>query len=78
MNGGAATVGTMSLPLTPLVTDIQWPPVMVSDHWRLISTLSWMARSHMRHPLEKKALEKKLEDARTMVKIPFYMFILKR
>ena len=26
MNGGAATVGTMSLPLTPLVTDIQWPP----------------------------------------------------
>ena len=26
MNGGAATVGTMSSPLTPLVTDIQWPP----------------------------------------------------
>ena len=26
VNGGAATVGTMSLPLTPLVTDIQWPP----------------------------------------------------
>ena len=25
VNGGAATVGTMSLPLTPLVTDIQWP-----------------------------------------------------
>ena len=26
VNGGAATVGTMSSPLTPLVTDIQWPP----------------------------------------------------
>ena len=26
VNGGAATVGTMSLLLTPLVTDIQWPP----------------------------------------------------
>ena len=25
VNGGGATVGTMSLPLTPLVTDIQWP-----------------------------------------------------
>ena len=25
VNGGAATAGTMSLPLTPLVTDIQWP-----------------------------------------------------
>ena len=25
VNGGAATVDTMSLPLTPLVTDIQWP-----------------------------------------------------
>ena len=25
VNGGAATVGTMSLLLTPLVTDIQWP-----------------------------------------------------
>ena len=25
VNGGAATVGSMSLPLTPLVTDIQWP-----------------------------------------------------
>ena len=25
VNGGAVTVGTMSLPLTPLVTDIQWP-----------------------------------------------------
>ena len=25
VNGGAATVGTTSLPLTPLVTDIQWP-----------------------------------------------------
>ena len=28
VNGGAATVGTMSLPLTPLVTDIQWPRSM--------------------------------------------------
>ena len=36
VNRGAATVGTMSLLLTPLVTDIQWPSMApLAEKWVL-------------------------------------------